>query len=1119
MDLLKIFLYKLQKNLHKKGGKSVFKKYYTYLLVSVFIVILLLFHLIINRMVYAEDSTIPISNLNGEENASELIDKQNNNLMPNTPEEVIQGNEEVKHTSKEATGNETESKNTTDESKIKGENISDIPSFERGFLLNKSLLKSVTPRALTNTIKLDSNTFDLTSGNIVISDDTGGNLKIMCGDQSKIVASSTMITIVSSKTTSNTIEINSLKSIVNMTISNLNMLVTPKSTIESNAINLNNGTRLNLRLNGNNYVEVRGKSMAAIHVPKDSSLTIDGEGSLDVTASTYIKPSTSTGYPSGAGIGGNSILSSSTEVDFTAADSGTIIINSGTINATGDNGAGIGAGASGIARNIIINGGNIKATSQLRSAAIGSGLIALGIPNRTAEQHITINNGNIKTRSVQGGAAIGGGDGSTGGYITITGGIVEVLPSAGINAIGAGGNPNPGGIDSFSTGGNGSAANYGNAVILLSKRQNNTGGFISDMSQQKQWGGIIFIANEGHVYSNPKITKDFSIPVNYELKIDENESINNTTGITIRVDGKVLNKGTITGNANFINNGEVVNLGTIDNEGVISISSTGVVYNGSAEEQGKAIIQNSASSHITIEGNVYNFSKIEGLDFMKVTGNGNIYNLCNMLTNITKDGQLISKSNPIHYGDRITVKTKVAPGPYVNFPQWSSKPIDIQYKLWNGKTETPITGIKTIQRQVDGTAEVSETIIVKRTDDAPWEGGKELQIKAYMNAVSGLQGYLSNSNSETILYDKIPIDMSGAKWTEGDFFYDGNEKSVQIANLPSGVTSTYTDNVKIEPGIYSAIPMLDYDNYNYTLSNMETSFEKSLTEGYSWKINKAPVTVHSWPTATDLIDGQSLSSSVLNGGDASVNGIFVWERPEQTLTWNENDLFQDCDVNFVPLETEHYEEVPGKVSVKVKPIYYKVKLDAKGGTVNGDSILTVQKGNLVPAPSNPVYKDANFAGWYEDEAYSKLWDFDTNKVTQDTTLYAKYTAADPIMLVAIPNEIKIINNVAENMGEGRGSVNVQSITDSNIRYPNKILSIKTDSKIILNGKKTGARIDAQLYNEDNDLYNGTDSLITFIFNGNPPKQKEHTFSLKTPMNFDNPEDTYNGVLQFKLELK
>lgn len=131
------------------------------------------------------------------------------------------------------------------------------------------------------------------------------------------------------------------------------------------ALTLNDGASLTLTLSGENTLQ-SGHGRAGIFVPAGASLTIDGEGSLDVT-----------GGDKAAGIGGD-----------LWHNAGAITIESGTITATGGtDSAGIGGAHAndmkdengvvmrpyGGFKSITIEGGNVTATASGNAAGIGTG--------------------------------------------------------------------------------------------------------------------------------------------------------------------------------------------------------------------------------------------------------------------------------------------------------------------------------------------------------------------------------------------------------------------------------------------------------------------------------------------------------------------------------------------------------------------------------------------------------------------------------------------------------------------------------------------------------------------------------------------------------------------------
>ncbi len=210
---------------------------------------------------------------------------------------------------------------------------------------------------------------------------------------------------------------------------------------ESAGISIGNNSTVNLKIVGTNTVTADQftSNKAAISVPETSTLRIDGTGTLTAIGGDrsleeyYYLNNFSEG---GAGIGSNA-----------NENSGTIIINSGTIIAEGGglrlSGAGIGSGYGGNSGPITINGGTIKATGggytekevykRYGDEEAGAG-IGAGGSGSTAP--IVINNGTITATGgggIYGGAGIGGsGKGKDNHNITINGGTIKAT-GGGVN--------------------------------------------------------------------------------------------------------------------------------------------------------------------------------------------------------------------------------------------------------------------------------------------------------------------------------------------------------------------------------------------------------------------------------------------------------------------------------------------------------------------------------------------------------------------------------------------------------------------------------------------------------------------------------------------------------------
>jgi uncharacterized repeat protein (TIGR02543 family) len=68
---------------------------------------------------------------------------------------------------------------------------------------------------------------------------------------------------------------------------------------------------------------------------------------------------------------------------------------------------------------------------------------------------------------------------------------------------------------------------------------------------------------------------------------------------------------------------------------------------------------------------------------------------------------------------------------------------------------------------------------------------------------------------------------------------------------------------------------------------------------------------------------------------------------------------------------------------------YTVHFDVDGGTAVPS--VTTDYNTLIAEPTAPTKTGYTFSGWYKDAGLTTAWSFTTDKVTQDTTLYSKWT--------------------------------------------------------------------------------------------------------------------------------
>ena len=82
-----------------------------------------------------------------------------------------------------------------------------------------------------------------------------------------------------------------------------------------------------------------------------------------------------------------------------------------------------------------------------------------------------------------------------------------------------------------------------------------------------------------------------------------------------------------------------------------------------------------------------------------------------------------------------------------------------------------------------------------------------------------------------------------------------------------------------------------------------------------------------------------------------------------------------------------------EVCVKMEPASYTVSFDANGHGIAPSDITDVAKNSTINSskPSDPSATGWTFGGWYKEEGCTNAWNWATDQVTSDITLYAKWT--------------------------------------------------------------------------------------------------------------------------------
>ncbi len=191
---------------------------------------------------------------------------------------------------------------------------------------------------------------------------------------------------------------------------------------------------------------------------------------------------------------------------------------------------------------------------------------------------------------------------------------------------------------------------------------------------------------------------------------------------------------------------------------------------------------------------------------------------------------------------------------------------------------------------------------------------------------------------------------------------------------------------------------LDENQINSSIYDFYDDFDRTKVLFKPFLINSALVTRQTNPVMSISL---SESQKSLNSG-ASMNLIATVSPIDAT---NSDVSWSSSDTSVATVDNAGNVTAVGKGTATIKAITadggytescivtvsnYTVTFNSQ----DGDSLTSkiVNYNNVITAPSIPTRKGYIFGGWYKEAGCINAWDFETDKVTSDTALYAKWTS-------------------------------------------------------------------------------------------------------------------------------
>ena len=261
--------------------------------------------------------------------------------------------------------------------------------------------------------------------------------------------------------------------------------------------------------------------------------------------------------------------------------------------------------------------------------------------------------------------------------------------------------------------------------------------------------------------------------------------------------------------------------------------------------------------------------------------------------------------------------------------------------------------------------------------------------------------------ADTLTFDDVAADNSAA-----DLTFTTKTFKITVTAI-EGATITHTQDSVVDTVVVGDTGVVEITGIKYGTaveigaSNVTGYLAPETTDTYDFTsleadaaitYTYAPITYTiSWvddsganPTIADdtvVYGGVAVSKDISRSGYA-LNG---WYTEATLVTKWDFDTVVTSDMTFYAKWDRRSTSNNNPVTPWVETGSFAVSFNTQGGSTVAS--ITVVKDGTVTKPADPTKEGYVFDGWYKDAACTIAWDFAADKITNTTTIYAKWTEA------------------------------------------------------------------------------------------------------------------------------
>ncbi len=341
-----------------------------------------------------------------------------------------------------------------------------------------------------------------------------------------------------------------------------------------------------------------------------------------------------------------------------------------------------------------------------------------------------------------------------------------------------------------------------------------------------------------------------------------------------------------------------------------------------------------------------------------------------------ESGPYNAEANPSGHGDKITTSKNISisVSDYIVFDPWAGKTGDKTEGITEG-----VTGGTASLNSIDNTFE--NGTIGMGADVAPdGSGSSDVMLVKYSQNPTSVSfnasfpgAFFDLNATQPANLDKIVLKLyyPANHGNLAPFWFDKTANEWKLCSnwqvVPGNVT---VDTCNVDNSSYAGYVAVTIDNTTSpTLSELTGTY--FALGGFKLTVN----IVGSGTVTTDPDPDYYSSGTVVTLTANPSNG---WQ-----FSGYSGDISTSDNPVTITMDSDK------TVTATFKTNEYTVTFNSEGGSSVPSQ--TVPYGENATKPADPTKTGYTFAGWYKDEAYTTQWDFDNDVVTQDITLYAKWT--------------------------------------------------------------------------------------------------------------------------------